>query len=256
MHYLRGRNMNLKIRQEEIIKLLNENGYATVNYLTDKLHYSSATINRDLNELQKNGLVKRTHGGVEPIKTQYVPVQFRSHLMHTEKRKIAKLASSFVNNGDIIFIDGSTTAQCMEQYLTLKKDLTVITNNMVLACNLSFAGIKTICLGGEVVEKPSMLFGVETVENASRYKVNKMFFSTQAISDRGLLSAGLYDLLFKAVAKNADEIFYLVDHEKLNRQFNVIYSDLSAINYVISDFSFPTETIEKYKTTKFIKVEE
>jgi DeoR/GlpR family transcriptional regulator of sugar metabolism len=127
---------------------------------------------------------------------------------------------------------------------------------MALACNLSFAGVKTICLGGEVVEKPSMLFGVETVENASRYKVNKMFFATQSISDNGLLSAGLYDLLFKTVAKNADEIFYLVDHKKLNKPFNVIYSDLSMVNYVISDFSFPAETINKYKNTKFIKVEE
>ena len=248
--------MNLKTRQEEIIKILNENGYVTVNYLTDKLHYSSATINRDLNELQKNGLVKRTHGGVEPIKAQYVPVQFRTHHMHTEKRKIAKLASSFIENGDIIFIDGSTTAQYLEQFLTQKKDLTIITINMVLACNLSFRGVKTICLGGEVVEPPCMLFGVETVENALRYKVNKMFFSTRAISENGLISAGVYDLLFKAVANNADEVFYLVDHEKLNRPFNVIYSDLSAIDFVISDFSFPNETIEKYKNTKFIKVEE
>ena len=247
--------MNLKTRQEEIIKILNENGYVTVKYLTDKLHYSSATINRDLNELQNGGLIKRTHGGVEPISAQYVPVQFRLHLMHSIKRKIAKTASTFIENGDTIFIDGSTTAQCMEQYLAPKKDITVITNNMLLACNLSSFGVKAVCLGGEVVEKPSMLFGVETVENASRYKVDKMFFATQSVSNDGLISSGLYDLLLKTVSKNAKKVFYLVDHEKLDRQFKVIYDDLSTVDFVISDFDFPTTTIEKYRTTKFINIE-
>lgn len=57
--------MSQSIRQEQILEILETRGYVTVRYLVDRLHYSSATINRDLNKMQTLGLVKRTYGGVE-----------------------------------------------------------------------------------------------------------------------------------------------------------------------------------------------
>ena len=247
--------MDLKSRQEEVLSILSVQGYSTVKYLVETLHYSSATINRDLNELQKRGLVRRTHGGVEILSNNYVPIFFRSHLMQSEKRQIGKLASTFVKDGDTIFIDASTTAQSMEQFLFNKKNVTVVTNNMSLAINLSQAGIKTICLGGEVVESPCMLCSAETVANASRYKVDKMFFSTKAVSLDGLIASGIYDLMLKAIARQATEVFYLVDHKKTTLPFNTVYGDFNCVNYVLSDFVFPTSTINAYKNTTFVNTE-
>ena len=248
--------MQIKPRQEEILTILNQNGYATVKYLVDQLHYSSATINRDLNSLELQGYVKRTHGGVEAIKSHYVPISFRSHQMHSSKRRIAKLASEFVKDGDVIFIDASTTSQYMEQFLATKKDLTVITNNAILACNLANLGIKSICLGGEVVEPPSMLGGTDAVLNASRYKTNKMFFSTTAINDDGEIASGIYELLLKTIASQSEEVFYLVHENKFNQPFNVVYGDLKSVDVVISDFDFPQKTKERYKSTSFYTVKD
>ena len=163
--------------------ILESKGYVSVKFLSETLHYSSATINRDLNDLQKRGLVTRSYGGAELVSSPYIPIMFRVQKMSPEKRHIGKVAASFVKDGDTIFIDGSTTAQCMEQYLIERKGLTVITNNIMLALNLSKYDVKVVCLGGPVVEAPCMLYGKETVENAQRYRVSKMFFSTRQTSE-------------------------------------------------------------------------
>lgn len=243
--------MGYKDRQEQIIGILEKQGYVTVKYLTEVLHYSSATINRDLNTLQSQQLVTRSYGGVELVRAPYVPVFFRTHKMHAEKRYIGRVAASFVRDGDTIFIDGSTTAQCMEQHLIHRKNLTVVTNNIVLAANLSEYEIKVICLGGTIVEAPSMVYSAETVENAARYKVDKMFFSTGAVSQDGLIASGLYDLMLRAVAKHAGEVFYLVDHKKLDQPFNGVFCDFGAVDCVISDHEFPEAVKARYAQTRF-----
>ena len=246
--------MSNSARQDEILDILEKQGYVTVKYLTSALHYSSATVNRDLNALSAKGLVRRSHGGVELMRAEYVPVFFRAHRMGKEKRRIGEVAASFVSDGDTIFIDGSTTAQCMEHHLSGKKGLTVITNNIVLAANLSNNSIDVVCLGGRIFEAPSMLLGPETAENAARYRVDKMFFSTGAVSFDGKIDSSNYDPLLSAVAKNAGRVFYLVDHQKLDKPFNRIYCDFSAIDTVISDFDFSPEVRESYGKTEFINV--
>ncbi len=248
--------MSTKLRQEKIVEILEKQGYVTVKYLCDELHYSSATINRDLNVLGKRGLVIRSYGGVELVRSAYVPIMFRAHKMRSEKRNIGRAAASFVKDGDTIFIDGSTTAQNMEQYLIEKKSLKVITNNIMLAVNLSKYDIEVICLGGKIVEPPCMLCGSETVENAEKYRVDKMFFSTKAITSSGVIASGeVYDLMLKSIAKNAKEIFYLVDHKKIDQPFDKIYGDLSAVDRVISNHKFPDETVLKFPKTEFVTAE-
>lgn len=244
--------MTAKERQNRILEILEQQGYVTVKYLISALEYSSATINRDLNSLENRQQIVRSYGGVEPVRTKYVPIQFRAHKMHTVKKSIGRTAASFVQDGDMIYIDSSTTAQYMEQYLIGKKNLTVITNNIFLAANLSAHDIKVICLGGTIVEAPCMLCGTETVQNAARYRVDKMFFATGAVTNGGLISSGLYDLVFKALAVNAGRVFYLVDHNKIDQPFQSIFCDFSEVDCVISDYEFSDETKKRYPETEFV----
>ncbi|MBQ9805279.1 MAG: DeoR/GlpR transcriptional regulator [Clostridia bacterium] len=247
--------MSSKARQDRILEILEKQGHVTVKYLTEVLHYSSATVNRDLNALQSQQLIKRSYGGVEPVRSTYIPVFFRSHKMRAEKRQIGQAAAGFVKDGDTIFLDGSTTCQCMEQYLVGRKGLTVVTNNIVLAANLSAYEIKVICLGGTIVESPSMLYGPESVENAARYRVDKMFFSTGAVSSNGMIASGVYDLMLRAVAKNAGEVFYLVDHQKVDQPFHEVFCDFGEVDRVISNYVFDQKTKEQYSGTDFVVVE-
>lgn len=246
--------MNFQERRNEILDILKKEGYVTVKYLCTVLHYSSATINRDLNILESQQMVKRSYGGVELVHSQYIPVCFRAHKMHIEKRWIGSAAAEYVKDGDTIFIDGSTTSQYMEQYLLQRKNLTVVTNNIALAANLSVHNINVICLGGTIVEPPCMLYGPESVENAEKYRVNKMFFSTSALSCNGMIASGVYDIMLKTISKNADEVFYLVDYKKVGQNFNRAYGNLNDVDYVISNYEFDDKIKQRYGKTKFILV--
>lgn len=219
-------------------------------------YFTAATVNRDLNELQKQGLIKRSYGGAELVTRQYVPVPYRYGKEKSEKISMAKAAARLISDGDTVFIDGATTTQYMARYITDRKNLTVITNNMALASYLSRYSIRVICLGGEVSEVPSILNGTETVDNAASYKADKMFFSTGGFFENGEIVSTLYRLLHKTMMRNSKEIYYLADHDKVNSGETEILCDLGKINGIITGYDFPEKTKKKYKGTKFIKIEQ
>ena len=247
--------MYQKERLDLILAILHEQQYATVSDLTERLHYSTATVNRDLNVLQAQMLVKRTYGGVELLHKRGVPLPFRYHVMRPEKNKIARAAASLVRNGDCIFIDASTTTQAMGHFLSEKRELTVITHNMALAVQMSETGHKVLCLGGAVRERPCMLCSEETVELARRYRADRLFFSVGYVDETGRIGGGGYDALHRAMADNSKEIYLLVDRDKVNGEHlpSRYLFDFSHLTGVISDHEFQEETKKAFPHVRFIK---
>ena len=241
-------------RQDAIIAILNQYQYVTVAYLIDALHYSSATVNRDLNILEKRGLVKRSYGGVELDDTKAIPVVFRQHKQHAAKERVARCAAELVENGDVIFIDGSTTAQYMASYLEQKENIQIITNNMTVAAQLSDRGMACICVGGNVLEPPSMLGGPDTVEMARSYHADKAFFSTLQVSagDGIVFDNSVYLELHRVMIENSRDSIYLADEKKFESSAGIKhlcgFDDLYA---VISDRDI-TPLQERYPKTKLI----
>lgn len=243
-----------KERTDAIMQVLQENGYVTVKFLVDKLHYSNATINRDLNFLQKQNLVRRSYGGVEIVKNKGVRLPFRYHKMKSVKTLLSKKAAEMVEDGDVIFIDGTTTTEYMGHFLEDKKDITVITNNIALVMHLAEMRIKVICLGGSVVEPPYMLCGADTVENASRYRADKVFFSSGCVSEEGFLDSGwAYAEMRQKMIENSDKVIYLADHEKITdvKGKTLCFSD---VDVVITDFKFDEKVKEKYADVEFVEI--
>ena len=245
--------MYQKERLDQILQIVKRNGYVTVKFLVESLHYSNATINRDLNILEKQKQIKRTYGGVEYVEMQGTPLKFRYLKMRSAKLKIAKMASEFVRDGDMIFMDSSTTTEYMAEFLSTKKNLTVVSNNMTLLGKLSEYGITAICLGGRVVEPPSMLGGEVMLENIMKYRVDRCFFSSGYCSEDGMLNSAF---MHKLMAQNSRKAYYLVDGGKLDlsrraKSFGMSFSDLFC---VISDHEFSEEVKKKYPDTQFVKV--
>ena len=240
-------------RLDKILKILEENGYTTVKYLTDVLNYSNATINRDLTLLESKKLVKRSYGGVELESNKSIPLVFRYHKMKNAKMKIAKVAAGLIEDGDTVFIDATTTTQYMGHYLEKKKGITVITNNMALATYLGDIGINVICLGGSIVEAPYMLSGVQTVENAGKLHADKVFFSTAGILDNGkIICDEKYYLLILTMIENSDKSYFLVDKGKINPEGISCLCDLEKIDVVISDIDLKSVLKKEIKNTEFI----
>ena len=248
--------MHQKERIKYITEILEKNGYVTVKYLIEELDYSTATINRDLNAMQNQHLIKRSYGGVELVKNRDISLVFRYNKMRPSKNKIGKKAAELICDGDTIFIDGSTTAQYIGKFITEKKDLTVITNNITLAAFLSEHSIEVICLGGRIFETPSMICSDETAENARKYSADKMFFSSGQASENGKIGyGGPFYPVHKAMMENSREIYFLVDHDKINKPAKQYLGTFDDVCGVISDYRFSDETKQKYKITVFIEVE-
>ncbi|MEE1013490.1 MAG: DeoR/GlpR family DNA-binding transcription regulator [Clostridia bacterium] len=249
--------MHQNERIKHIEEILKKNGFVTVKFLTEELHYSTATINRDLNMMEKKKMVKRSYGGVELLKSRSVPLVFRYNKMRPAKNKIGKKAAEFICDGDTILIDGSTTSQYIGKYLTEKKNLTVITNNLALASFLSEYSITVYCLGGKIAEPPSMAYSEETVENIYKYGADKAFFSTGGVTEDGkiCIGSGIYTLVIKAMIEQSKQQFFLVDHEKVISSAKRYLGTLDEVTNIITDFNFSEETKQRFINTTFTEVQ-
>ena len=245
-----------KKRIEQVLDIIKEQRYVTVKYLCENLHYSTATINRDLNDLQRQKLIVRHYGGAEFIEKKGVPLVFRYHKMRPVKRAISTRAATYIQEGMTVFIDGSTTAQYMAEHIQSIKDLTVITSNLNLVTHLSEAGVRCICLGGPIIESPYIVGGYDAAEQIGTYTVDIAFFSVGAISAEGLIfdTPGYYEL-HRAMLVNAKRNILLVDHEKVGLSRNRVLCDFSKVHTVISDYQFSDIVQQTFADTEFVLIE-
>ena len=248
--------MYQKERVDRIMQILREKGYVSVKYLCGEVGYSKATVNRDLNFMEKQKMITRSYGAVEIVEKKDVELEFRYHKMKREKLRLCKAAAELVNDGDTIFIDSSSTTEFIAQYLIKKNDVTVITSNTAVVSYLGgFSNIKVVCLGGEIIEPPSMLGGELCVKNAMEYKADKLFFSSHGINDDGEIGGGgRYNLLLNVMAKNSDRVIYLVDHTKMNEPSRTVVMTADKVDVIISDFELDNGFKEKFGKIEYIKV--
>lgn len=243
-------------RIDLILDLIKEHGYVTVKYLCEKLHYSTATINRDLNDLQNQKLIVRRYGGAEIVSQKGTPLVFRYHKMRPVKRILAKKATELVENSMTLFIDGTTTTHYMGEYLDKFENLTVITNNMNLASHLSEKGVKVISLGGRIIEPPDMTGGIDAETIAQSYTADMFFFSTGGISSDGkIFDNDTYMNLRKIMITNSQKSVLLIDHQKIDAICNRMLCDLSGIDIIITDYIFSDEVKNKFTDTRFIEIQ-
>ena len=130
-----------------------------------------------------------------------------------------------------------------------KKNLTVITNSVRICLELGEFDFNVICLGGQIKERPHVLNDDLTIENAMRFHVDKMFFSTNRMTIDGFVP---YHLLYKVIMKNSKQVYLLTDKTKLVDRLEHSLCDFSSFTGVISDFDFPEEIKESYPNVEFI----
>ena len=120
-------------REREIISFLKEHdGFATVKELCEKLYASESSIRRDLTALEGRRVIRRTHGGAELVSNVSGAIAFnqRAHHNVSAKKAIAKKAASLIKDGDVIFLDQSSSAFYLANEIFLNNSLTVVTNNI------------------------------------------------------------------------------------------------------------------------------
>jgi len=238
-------------RHNELIKVLKEKRFASVDYLSQKLFASLPTIRRDLAELENKGFLMRCHGGamITDDEKLDIPIAFRNVTNIREKIKICKLAASLINDGNVIFMDASTTVLHIIDFIKNKKNITVVTNSMQ-ACTLLYKyNIKTYCTGGFLLENSLAFVGRRAEEFVTDFHADIMFFSSCALDNEGYVTDySEYEAsLRKTMFKYANKLVFMCDNTKFNKSsiFNIIH--LKNVDYIISDSPLP-ESLSEFKS--------
>ncbi|MGD1820179.1 MAG: DeoR/GlpR family DNA-binding transcription regulator [Pleomorphochaeta sp.] len=251
--------MLAKERRDQIKSILDSEKTVTVKKLAQDLNVTMETIRSDLEYLSKKnvGIIK-VHGGAYKIDTfdKTIPIKLREQVMVKEKQYLGKMASSFIQDGDILMLDSSSTSFCIAKELNANKiKATVITNSLSIINILSNSHlIKLICLGGNLIDKSNAFCGTITINNLKKLHADKAFLSPTSISKKFGLSHDdeFAAQISKKMIDNSDNVFLVVDHTKFGKSSLTKIEDFEKINCVISNKKPDKSWIDFFKENKII----
>jgi len=227
-------------RQKKILEFLDRDGAVWVSKLSTEFSVAEETVRRDLEKLEKQEVLVRTHGGAVPIDENNVELSLekRKHTNSESKEKVARAAVEHIVPGDTIFLDASTTTFYIAKMLKKMSNITVITNSIRVINELSgYEGIKLIAIGGKVSDNQSFIGSVaeDTIEKC--YFASKVFFSSKGISEnKGVLESNELECGIKQkMIANSKEKFYLCDRSKIGRVGFAKLAPLESISCFITD---------------------
>lgn len=226
-------------RQRKIVELVNERLSIRVSELSKIFSVTEETIRRDLEKLEKEALLERSHGGAVSIEKEGAEVSYseREITRAEEKRAIALEAVKLVEPGDQIILDASSTAWYMAKELP-DMPLTVLTNSIKVALELSKKEqIRVISTGGILIPASLSYVGPLAERSLTMYHVNKLFFSCKAVHpDSGLSdSSEPQSLLKKEMISIANEIILMADSSKFGKRAFSQITAISNVHQIISD---------------------
>lgn len=228
------------VRRKRIIDWIEEEGSARVRDLAAAFEVTEATIRQDLERLEKAGQVTREHGGAF---LNSVPSQVASHALHhriemDRKQKIGALAASLVADNETIILDAGTTTTEVATRLTVRKNLTVITNALNIAMVLgSVPGFSVHMPGGEFKPPTLSLTGDKSVDYFRDILAGKLFLATAGVDvELGLTYPSFADLQLKqAMIRAAQHVYLVADASKINKPSFTRLGDLDLVQTFITD---------------------
>jgi DeoR family fructose operon transcriptional repressor len=225
-------------RRQKVLELVSERGFMALTELAKALETSESTIRRDLDYWDQHGLIKRTHGGAMLREDVHgLPaLEERTTREIEEKKDIARVAASRIQDGDSILLDGGTTTLEVARLL-VGRPLQIVTNSLPIA-NLFASSRESdlVMLGGYVYPRTGVALGPLTVRMMDEIHVQQTIISVGGITAKGLFNSNL--LLVeteRAMMRCADEVAIVADHTKIGRQALAFLCNLAEIDTLIVD---------------------
>lgn len=235
-----------EIRKKEILELLEKNQYMSVEELAKSVYASEPTIRRDLAQMEKDGLISRKRGGASFISAEKMnfPFVFRNHANIDKKNYIASLATAYVNDGDSIFLDSSSTCYCLARHLTTFSNLRIVTHGIpALQVLGKKSDIITDCVCGTYHPQRDDIYGYVACEYISTRHARLCFISCQGLNlTSGVTEYAIEDAAIKkAFHKYADKTILLIDSSKVNRASNYQIMEIKNLAAIVTDQPLPEE---------------
>jgi DeoR family transcriptional regulator, fructose operon transcriptional repressor len=248
-------NINIEVidlfsdeRRQEILKMLEQEGRVLAKDLATKFELSIDSIRRDLSIMEEQGFLKRTHGGAIPVtsvrKAPPAP-SIRYDEGDVYQNAIAKLAASYIEENQTVFIGGAGIHYVMLKYLPKNFSFTVLTNSVEVAYHLrNLDNVQTYLIGGRVKNSGNITDALAN-EFARQFSVDLCFATAGALSARGLSTATPEVAIFhKTVYENSRKLIALIGHTKIGHDmFSGMYP-IKKLSTIITDEETSGDKIE------------
>lgn len=240
-------------RRRRICELLQERGGVTVQSLAQRFAISTVTIRADLSNLERAGVLIRSHGGALPRREDAdQPLAVKKTLHHAEKVRIAKLAVTLIRDGETVIIDsGTTTAELAEQIRESSlQSINVITNALNVAMILANAPMVRLIMPGGILRRESNSLSGHIGEAAlAELRADRVFLGADAIDPSiGVMTPHLPEArLNLKMIEIARQVIAVADASKLQRHNISVIAQVEQLDMLITDSSAPTKVVEELR---------
>jgi DeoR family transcriptional regulator of aga operon len=248
-----GPQMLIEERRQHILALAQRNGRVLVDELSNSLGISRITIRKDLDYLEGRGVLQRTHGGalLPQSGTMFDPSLQEKESRHSqEKERISAAAVALVQDGQCVLLDSGTTTTALARALKQFSRLTIITNAVNIAAELSGTNFEVILTGGSLRKNSFSLVGPLAEEVLADMHADILFLGVDGFDlEVGLTTPNLMESrVNRAMVRAASKVVAVCDSTKFNRRSLSKIVDATSIQHVITDRNLPEKTAEAIRS--------
>lgn len=238
-------------RRQQIAELAQRDGRVVVADLADHFAVTRETVRRDLDELERAGVVRRVHGGA--MATDRVRVEAgvaeRSVRMADQKRRIAKRTVELLPRGGTVFLDAGTTTRAVAEAIPEGVELTVVTNSLGVAQALAVRPAITVRLvGGRLRTRTEALVGDWAVRTIEGLSFDLTIAATNGLTvERGLSTADPEEAAVKRAAIGAGQRVALVaDHTKVGDEHFTTFATVDQLDLLVTDADIDDDDVAAF----------
>jgi DeoR family transcriptional regulator, aga operon transcriptional repressor len=239
-------------RRRAILEVLNREGRVLVLDLAKRFETSQVTIRKDLEDLHAHGLIHRTHGGALPAREGALEdptLREKEKLHRKEKLRIAEAAARLVQEGQVVILDSGTTTTAIARALRHFQNLTIVTNAVNIAAELSGTPVDVILTGGTLRKNSFSLVGPIAEETLHRLNADLLFLGVDGFDVHyGLSTPNLLEAkVNRVMVEVAKRTVAACDSSKFGRRSLSLIVPPEALHQVISDRGAPKSDIAALK---------
>jgi DeoR/GlpR family transcriptional regulator of sugar metabolism len=236
-------------RKQHILNVLKRDGQVVAKTLSQELGLSEDTIRRDLRELAQEGLLQRVHGGALPSSPAIANFEGREEILADSKVAIGRTAAGLIKDGQVIMLDGGTTAVQIARHLPRQLQATIVTHSARIVMELvDHPGVEVILIGGRLFKHSIVSVGAAAIEAISHIRADVYFMGVTGVHPEAGLSTGDLEEAYvkQALCKQAAETMVLASREKLGAASQYVITALSEVSGLIVEADIPDEILMPY----------
>ena len=237
-------------RKQQILSILKRQGQVIAKDVSEEMGVSEDTIRRDLREMAQQGLLQRVHGGALPASPALADFAGRERIAPDGKVAIGRAAARMLRPGQVVMLDGGTTARQVARHIPLDLQATIVTHSPTIALELlNHPRVEVILIGGRLFKHSVVAVGAVTIEAIAQVHADTYFMGVTGVHPKTGLTTGDYEeaAVKRALSQAAAETIVLASSEKLNTASPYVVVSLSAISGIITERATPASLTRPYE---------